>query len=149
MVGSTESVPRAGFFTGVGPRWCWSETGMNATDVIEPRLRQARRSATRCVGARDDIDVTEVRLWLLVAFALVADVHLTYVGIRHGHVEANPTMRLAIGVAGIGALVGAKLIAVGVGATIRIRRPRYRRAVPLALAIPWAAAAAVNATILA
>lgn len=86
-------------------------------------------------------------LWGLLVVALLADVVLTYQGLQAGLREGNPVMRMAIDVAGIGALLAVKLVVVGVGAVARGLLDERGVVVPLGLALPWAVAAAINATL--
>lgn len=91
----------------------------------------------------------ERALWTAVVVALVADLALTQYGLANGLVERNPVARGAIREFGILALAGIKLGALGVGVGGRLALPaRYAPAVPLAFALPWGAAACINAAVL-
>jgi hypothetical protein len=90
----------------------------------------------------------ESRLWGLLALALLADVATTSYGLASGLSEGNPAMRLAIETAGVAALVGVKLLVVGFGVGVRQFLDERGAVVPLGLALPWLAAAAVNAGLL-
>jgi len=87
-------------------------------------------------------------LWGVLVVALLADVVLTGYGLQHGLSEGNPAMRLAIDVAGIAALLGAKLAVVGFGVAVRQFLGDRGAVVPLGLAVPWVGAATVNAVLL-
>ncbi len=112
----------------------------------------ARTGGTRSPGggvSRVDrriarLDTVERRLWLVVALALVADVGVTYAGLRLGFVEANPVLVTAMEAVGPPALGLVKAGAVGIGGAYRQLRPEYGGAIALGLALPWLAAAAVN-----
>lgn len=90
----------------------------------------------------------ERQLWGLLLFALLADLLLTYHGLEAGLSEGNPAMRLAIDSAGIAALLAVKLLVVGFGAAVRRLLDERGAVVPLGLALPWLAAAAINAGLL-
>ena len=90
----------------------------------------------------------ERQLWGLLVFALLADVVLTYHGLRAGFTEGNPMMRMAIDAAGIFALLGVKLLVVGFGAVTRSLLDERGAVVPLGLALPWLVAAGINASLL-
>lgn len=95
-------------------------------------------------------DVTPVDLerllWALVALSLVADVVTTFVGLRLGLAESNPAARSAIEGYGVIGMLGLKAFAVGVALACRPLLERaYRPIVPAGLAVPWLAAAIINA----
>ncbi|NHN59016.1 hypothetical protein G9466_08015 [Halorussus sp. JP-T4] len=91
------------------------------------------------------VDGTERTLWILVGVALVGDLLTTYYGLQLGLSESNPVARAAIRQFGFSAMVGMKLIAIGVGLGCRRLLPeRHGLLVPAGLAVPWLAAAVVN-----
>lgn len=87
-------------------------------------------------------------LWTLVVLTMVLDVVTTEIGLQQGLAEGNPVMASVIGGAGIVGLVGAKLLALAVGAGARLCLPQYRFVIPLGLATPGAVAVAINTTLL-
>jgi hypothetical protein len=98
-------------------------------------------------GVRRDVaraSRTELTLWAVLAAVLVGDTVLTVYGLRHGFVEGNPVLRIAIRQAGVGALLGAKVTAVGVGLLSRWLRPDDGVAIAAGLALPWLVAVAAN-----
>lgn len=90
----------------------------------------------------------ERELWGLLVVALLADVVLTYHGLESGLREGNPMMRIAIDVAGIFALLGAKLLVVSLGVLTRRQLDDRGVVVPVGLALPWLLAAGINASLL-
>lgn len=90
----------------------------------------------------------ESYLWGILVVALLSDVVLTGYGLQYGLSEGNPAMRLAIDAAGIVALLGAKLAAVGFGVAVRRFLDDRGAVIPLGLAVPWLGAATVNAVLL-
>ncbi|QSG14639.1 putative membrane protein [Halapricum desulfuricans] len=90
----------------------------------------------------------ESYLWGVLVVALLSDVVLTGYGLQHGLSEGNPAMRLAVDAAGIVALLGAKLAALGFGVAVRRDLDDRGAVVPLGLAIPWVGAATVNAVLI-
>ncbi|WP_226043325.1 DUF5658 family protein [Natrinema sp. DC36] len=91
----------------------------------------------------------ERALWGLVAVGLAADVLTTQVGLEAGLVESNPTARAALAHGTLGFLA-MKAGAVGVGLLCRpFLKREHRGIVPVCLALPWLAAAAVNCYMLA
>ena len=97
------------------------------------------------VVASVDRATAERHLWVIAVVALVADVRLTQLGLRHGLTEGNPVARWAIGGAGIGALVLVKVAVLGIAVLVRRQYPRHGPVIPLGLAVPWVTAAALNA----
>lgn len=84
-------------------------------------------------------------LWVLVAVGLVGDILTTHYGLQMGLTESNPVARAAIKQFGMGAMVGMKLFAVGVGLYCRRLLPEpHVLLVPAGLAVPWLAAVVVN-----
>jgi len=123
---------------------------MSATDFQETSVCDAGATIASSINRVADATARhEQLLWAVVVAALVADVALTAVGLRTGLTEGNPAMRWAIGAGGIGALVLAKLCILTVGVAFRLWRPAHAGGVPLGLAIPWVAAAAINAVTIA
>ena len=125
------------------------------TDSMDPRdtsgspRGDGADSLTAWVVSSVDDGAVERHLWVVVALALVADVHLTYLGLQHGLTEGNPVVRWAIGAAGIGALVLGKVAVLGIAALVRRRWPRHGPVIPLGLAVPTLTAVALNAAALA
>jgi hypothetical protein len=109
-----------------------------------PSLDRARSGSDTDANRRRDLAA-----WGTVAVLLVADVALTHVGLASGFTEANPFARAmmdAVGVVPAMALLKAAAVGVAVvGWTILPRPGRY--VVPVALAIPWAIAVAINASV--
>ncbi|WP_244605228.1 DUF5658 family protein [Halorussus halobius] len=106
------------------------------------------RTRNRTVDALAGVSRVERALWTLVGVALVADLATTYYGLRLGLRESNPVARTAMQRFGFGAMVGLKLLAVGVGVGCRrLLAGRPGLIVPAALAVPWLAAALVNLTL--
>lgn len=104
------------------------------------RVRDRHVSATLSGVGR-----VERLLWVLVAVGLVGDVLTTYYGLRIGLTESNPVARAAIEQFGMGAMVGMKLLAVGVGLYCRRLLPKpHVLLVPTGLAVPWLAAVVIN-----
>lgn len=98
-------------------------------------------------GVLDRLAAHERVLWLVLAVALAGDAVLTWYGLQHGLTEANPVMRAAmawVGVVGGILLVKAGAMAVAVLAHRRLSRA-LRPVVPTAMALPWLAAAGINA----
>jgi len=87
-------------------------------------------------------------LWALVLVMMALDVVTTELGLQHGLAEGNPVVASVIGGAGVLGLVGAKLLALAVGAGARLCLPQYRLIIPLGLATPCVVAVAVNTTLL-
>ena len=89
-------------------------------------------------------------LWCLAILALAADVLLTAYGLRNGYVETNPlavAMFRQVGVpVTFAVLKGFPLAVAGVGHAVL--PPEFRGVVPLCLAVPWTAAAAINVLVL-
>lgn len=94
---------------------------------------------------------SQTRLWTVALLALVLDVALTAAGLRVGLVEANPVATATMRVLGVfGGLVALKSLAVAVALVGHAALPReYRSVAPLALAVPWWIAVAVNVTVIA
>lgn len=91
----------------------------------------------------------EGALWGIVAASLVADLLLTYYGVENGLTESNPVARVGFERFGYAALGALKLFALGVGVACRPLLPRaYTAVVPIGLAIPWVAAALINAVVI-
>ncbi len=95
-------------------------------------------------------DVTPVDLerlcWALVALSLIADVATTFVGLHLGLAESNPAARGAIERYGVAGMLGLKAFAIGVALACRpLLEREYRAIVPAGLAVPWLAAAVLNA----
>lgn len=107
------------------------------TDTVADR---GQRSLLATLGAH------ERTLWVLLAVALVADGVLTWYGLERGLTEANPVMATAMAWLGVaGGIVVIKGVAVLVAALARASVSEATRpVVPLAMAIPWALAAAIN-----
>lgn len=113
--------------------------------TVDQWYRQVIAGGDRFVDA---LAAVERPLWGLLVVALLADVVSTYHGLQVGLSEGNPAMRLALDTAGIVALVGVKLAVVGFGAAVRRLLDERGAVVPLGLALPWLAAAAINASLL-
>lgn len=122
---------------------------MDAHDTSGSSVLDRLDSLTEWVVASVDDGSVERYLWVIVALALVADVHLTQLGLQHGLTEGNPVARWAMGAAGIGALALGKVTVLGIAGLVRRQYPRYGPVIPLGLAIPWVAAVALNAVTLA
>lgn len=91
------------------------------------------------------VNARERDLWLLVVAALFADFGLTLYGLRLGLVEQNPLARGLISAFGLPAILALKGGALAVAAGLRPLMPdQYGAMVPLALAISWCYAVAVN-----
>ncbi|WP_336339027.1 DUF5658 family protein [Haloarcula brevis] len=102
-----------------------------------------------CSALLDELAGVERELWLVVAVTLVVDVWLTHVGLQHGLQEGNPVMRAAIETFGFAVLGLTKVAALGLaGVTRRLLSDRRGVVVPLGIALPWAGAVVVNATLL-
>lgn len=105
-----------------------------------------RRAITRQWRA---INAKEPDLWLLVVVMLFVDFGLTVYGFELGFVERNPialALLAAFGIPGILALKGGAL---AIAAILRPLMPdEYGALVPLALAISWGYAIAVNAVLI-
>jgi len=99
----------------------------------------------RLSGKLTAVDL-EGLLWGVVALALLADIVTTFVGLQLGLSESNPAARGAIETYGVAGMLALKAFAVAVGLGCRPLLERaYRPIVPAGLAVPWLAAAAVNA----
>lgn len=98
--------------------------------------------------AVDRLAAVESQLWIVLLVTLVADVALTHYGLQMGLTEANPLMRTAIEAVGIAALLGVKLLIVGVGVGVRLSLDERGAVVPIGLALPWFLAATINAVLL-
>jgi len=88
----------------------------------------------------------ERALWALLAVALLADAVLTWYGLRQGLTEANPVMAAAmawLGVAGGMVAVKGAAVVVATVARVSVSSPN-EPVVPLAMAVPWTAAALIN-----
>lgn len=85
-------------------------------------------------------------LWTVTLATLLADLVLTVYGVRLGLRELNPVAAALIAEAGpVAALATLKGGALAVGAAGWVALPfDYRGVVPLALAVPWVTATAVN-----
>lgn len=116
-----------------------------STTVDQGYRQEDTDPGERIVGR---LAAAESRLWALLALALLADVLTTTYGLASGLTEGNPAMRAAIETAGVAALVGVKLSVVGFGLGVRRFLDERGAVVPLGLALPWLAAAAVNAGLL-
>ncbi len=121
---------------------------MDAHEPSESPVVDRVDSLTDWVVASVDGARVERHLWVVAVLALVADVHLTQIGLQHGLTEGNPFARWAIGAAGIGALVLVKVAVLGIAVLVRRQYPRHGPVVPLGLAVPWVTAAALNAVTL-
>lgn len=128
----------------------WSVEGMDARNTSESPVARRIDSLTDWVVA-SDVDRAELErhLWVLVAVALVADVHLTHLGLQYGLTEGNPLARWAISAGGIGMLALGKVAVLGIAVLVRKRYPRHGPVIPLGLAVPWLTAVALNAVTLA
>jgi hypothetical protein len=123
---------------------------MDARNTSESPVADRLDSLTDWVVASDvDRGEVERHLWVIVALTLVADVHLTHMGLQYGLIEGNPVARWAIGVGGIGALALGKVAILGIAVLVRKRYPRHGPVIPLGLVVPWATAVALNAVTLA
>ena len=97
----------------------------------------------------DELGDIERELWLVVVVTLLADVWLTHVGLQQGLHERNPAVRLLVETSGIAAVLGLKLLVLGVAGLVRELVPgRQAPVVPLGLSLPWGGAALVNAALL-
>jgi len=102
-----------------------------------------------CNALFDEIAAVERELWLVVVATLVVDVWLTHIGLQHGLHEGNPVMRVAIETFGIAALGLTKVGVLGLaGLTRRQLSDQRGVVVPLGIALPWAGAVVINATLL-
>lgn len=82
---------------------------------------------------------------MLLGVAFAGDLITTYYGLQLGLTESNPVARAALERFGFSAMVGMKLLAVGVGLGCRRLLPdEHGLLVPAGLAVPWLAAAVVN-----
>jgi hypothetical protein len=123
---------------------------MDARNTSESPVTNWVDSLTERVVASDvDRGEIERHLWLVVVFALVADVHLTHLGLQYGLTEGNPVARWAIAAGGIEALALGKVAVLGIAGLVRWRYPRHGPVIPLGLAVPWLTAVALNAVTLA
>ena len=123
---------------------------MDARNTSESPVANRLDSLTDWVVASDvDRGEVERHLWVIVAFTLVADVHLTHLGLQYGLTEGNPVARWAIAVGGIEALALGKVAVLGIAVLVRQRFPRHGPVIPLGLAVPWVTAVALNAVTLA
>lgn len=123
---------------------------MDARNTSESPVANRIDSLTDRVVA-SDVDRAEVErhLWVVVVFALVADVHLTHLGLQYGMTEGNPVARWAVGSGGIAALALGKVAVLGIAGLVRWRYPRYGPVIPAGLAVPWLTAVVLNAVTLA
>jgi len=112
----------------------------------DPRhLSTLARTRNRTADALAEIGRVERALWALVGVALLADLLTTYYGLQLGLRESNPVARTAMERFGFGAMVGLKLLAVGVGVGCRrLLSGRPALLVPAGLAVPWLVAALIN-----
>lgn len=102
-----------------------------------------------CNALFDEIAAVERELWLVVVATLVVDVWLTHIGLQHGLHEGNPVMRAAIETFGIAALGLTKVGVLGLAGLTRRQLSEQRGVVvPLGIALPWAGAVVINATLL-
>ncbi|MFB6074164.1 MAG: DUF5658 family protein [Haloarculaceae archaeon] len=114
-------------------------------DATESWVGAADGSPTTVVDRVAGVSTFEGYCWLLVAVALLADLHLTAIGLQHGFAEGNPAMAPLIGAVGIGGLLLSKAAVLGIAGLFRAHWPRFGPVVPLGVALPWLVAAAVNA----
>lgn len=129
---------------------CGPSATMDATETAEPAVTDDGGSlAERVVRGPADRADLERTLWLAAIFALLADVHTTYVGLQLGLAEGNPVVRAAMDTIGFGGLVLVKVAALGCAVVLRSRYPRHGLVIPLGLVVPWALAASLNALSLA
>ncbi|MCU4801148.1 hypothetical protein SAMN05216559_2493 [Halomicrobium zhouii] len=123
---------------------------MDARNTSESPVTNWADSLTeRVVASGVDRGEIERHLWLVVVFALVADVHLTHLGLQYGLTEGNPVARWAIAAGGIETLALGKVAVLGIAALVRWRHPQHGPVIPLGLAVPWLTAVALNAVTLA
>lgn len=116
---------------------------------LAPPLTVDRSPTARISDAFDWLTRHERSLWMAVGVLLVADIALTQYGLANGFVERNPIAQLAIRQAGLFALVGIKVLALGVGVAGRTVLPdSYTAVVPLAFVVPWGAAVFINAALI-
>lgn len=96
--------------------------------------------------ATDRFGGIERQLWLLVAVGFAADAGLTLLGLRIGLTEANPVVASLIGTVGpLWGVLAAKVAVLAVAGTVYGLLDRgLRPAVPLAIAVTWLIAAAIN-----
>lgn len=90
----------------------------------------------------------ERALWAVALLATLADVATTLAGVHLGLTEGNPVIAGVLASSGVGGFLAVKVgvLAVAVGA--RVALGRYRVAIPLGLALPWAVAASANLVLL-
>lgn len=107
-------------------------------DQRTPRSRLARR-----------LSGIERFLWVVVVLGMTADVVLTHAGRQVGLVELNPLARDALHAWGVFGLVALKVVALGVGASLRPLLPdRYTAVIPFGLALPTVPAVISNAAVI-
>jgi len=123
---------------------------MDARNTSESPVTNWVDSLTERVVASDvDRGEIERHLWLVVVFALVADVHLTHLGLQYGLTEGNPVARWAIAAGASRPSPSARWPVLGIAGLVRWRYPRHGPVIPLGLAVPWLTAVALNAVTLA
>lgn len=103
------------------------------------RVRSTLRHAMAALSAREPL------LWAVAVGALLVDLGLTVYGLGLGLHEQNLLAIRLLERFGIGGLGLLKTAALGVGLAVRTSLPsRFVFVVPLALSLPWLAAALVN-----
>lgn len=96
-----------------------------------------------------EVNARERELWVLVVGALFVDFGLTLYGLQLGLVERNPLARSLITAYGFPAVLVLKGGALAIAAILRTLLPEaYGAMVPLALAISWGYAVAVNISLI-
>lgn len=90
----------------------------------------------------------ERALWALVCLALLADVGSTGAGLQLGHAEGTPVVAGVLADAGVVGFLAVKGGVVAAAVATRLALPRFRVAIPVGLALPWLAAAGINAALL-